>query len=127
MVIKSVIRGFLVSDFNKVKVGGWGSKSDFKAFGRLLCSLPKAKRICGFLFSGSLNKEHKLYLPPSVGGDNFAALYFNQLLIGPRVHDDDCGRGRGNQTNMPSPPFYLFAHPAAGPRKLVSSGCHNNK
>jgi hypothetical protein len=43
MVISCVIRGFLVTDFNKVWRGE-GEKVLSKAFGRLLCSRPKAKR-----------------------------------------------------------------------------------
>jgi hypothetical protein len=38
-----VIGDLLVRDFNKVWWGGV-SKSDSKAFGRLLCSRPKAKK-----------------------------------------------------------------------------------
>jgi hypothetical protein len=41
-VNKCVIGDLLVTHFNNVWVGGW-AKSDFKAFGRLLCSRPKAK------------------------------------------------------------------------------------
>jgi hypothetical protein len=43
LVNKCVIGDLLVSDFNKVWWGGV-SKSDSKAFGRLLCSRPKAKK-----------------------------------------------------------------------------------
>jgi hypothetical protein len=45
LVNKCVIGDLLVTHFNKVWVVEGGAKSDYKAFGRLLCSRPKAKTL----------------------------------------------------------------------------------